>query len=45
MDTGYYVEPDFFPAVMWGEAGLRIRLRANMTDSEIRQFCSVLADL
>jgi 7-keto-8-aminopelargonate synthetase-like enzyme len=44
MDSGYYVEPDFFPAVMWGEAGLRIRLRANMSDTEIKKFCAVLLD-
>ena len=44
MDTGYYVEPDFFPAVMWGKAGLRVRLRANMTDPEIKQFCAVLSE-
>lgn len=43
MDSGYYAEPDGFPAVMWGKAGLRIRLRANMTDSEITQFCAVLS--
>lgn len=42
MDSGYYAEPDGFPAVMWGEAGLRIRLRANMTDAEIKEFCSLL---
>ncbi|KAA9108157.1 aminotransferase class I/II-fold pyridoxal phosphate-dependent enzyme [Microbacterium rhizomatis] len=44
MDAGYYVEPDFFPAVMWGKAGLRIRLRANMTGTEITQFCAVLSE-
>jgi len=44
MDSGYYVEPDFFPVVMWGEAGLRVRLRANMTDSTIREFCSLLSE-
>lgn len=44
MDSGYYVEPDFFPVVMWGEAGLRVRLRANMTDTEIREFCALLSE-
>jgi 8-amino-7-oxononanoate synthase len=44
MDSGYYVEPDFFPIVMWGQAGLRIRLRANMTSPEIEQFCAALSE-
>jgi 7-keto-8-aminopelargonate synthetase-like enzyme len=44
MDSGYYVESDFFPVVMWGEAGLRVRLRATMTDSVIRRFCALLSE-
>jgi 7-keto-8-aminopelargonate synthetase-like enzyme len=44
MDSGYYVEPDFFPVVMQGKAGLRVRLRANMTDPEIKQFCAILSE-
>lgn len=42
MDHGYYVEPDFFPVVPWREAGLRIRLRANMTTPEIQSFVETL---
>lgn len=42
MRQGYYVEPDFYPVVMWGDAGLRIRLRANMLESDITQFASAL---
>jgi 7-keto-8-aminopelargonate synthetase-like enzyme len=44
MESGYYVEPDFFPVVMWGGAGLRVRLRANISDSEIRKFCALLSE-
>lgn len=42
MSFGYYVEPDFFPVVPRGKAGLRIRLRANMTTSEIENFVDTL---
>lgn len=42
MSLGYYVEPDFYPVVPHGEAGLRIRLRANMKASEIRSFARAL---
>lgn len=42
MDLGYYVEPDFFPVVAWREAGLRIRLRANMSVSDIDLFVKEL---
>lgn len=42
MDLGYYVEPDFFPVVAPKEAGLRIRMRANMSSSEIDLFIKTL---
>lgn len=42
MDLGYYVEPDFFPVVPWKEAGLRIRIRANMKDAEVEGFVKAL---
>jgi len=38
LQAGYYVEPDFFPVVSKGSAGLRVRVRANMTASDIRGF-------
>lgn len=42
MRLGYYVEPDFYPVVPRREAGLRIRLRANMKPSEIQSFVRTL---
>ncbi len=39
---GYYVEPDFFPVVKQGGAGLRVRLRSTMSGSDILSFCSLL---
>ncbi|WP_258061932.1 aminotransferase class I/II-fold pyridoxal phosphate-dependent enzyme [Rathayibacter iranicus] len=42
MNRGYYVEPDFYPVVMWGHAGLRVRLRANMSVAEVSRFTSTL---
>ncbi|PPG90699.1 aminotransferase class I and II [Rathayibacter rathayi] len=43
LERGYYVEPDFFPVVPKGEAGIRVRLRANMSENEIVGFASALA--
>ncbi len=43
--AGFYVEPDFFPIVSRGNAGLRVRIRANMTQSEINGFCAALKEL
>ena len=42
LDRGFYVEPDFFPIVSRGQAGLRIRIRATMTEQQITAFIKEL---
>lgn len=42
LSHGYYVEPDFFPIVKRGGAGLRVRLRSTMSNADIVGFCSLL---
>jgi len=43
--VGFYVEPDFFPVVPRAEAGLRIRVRANMSREDIASFSAVLPEV
>ncbi len=45
LDQGYFVEPNFFPIVKRGGAGLRVRLRATMAEADIVNFCSLLASV
>lgn len=40
-DNGFYVEPDFFPIVSRGAAGLRVRIRSSMSTADIEQFAHV----
>lgn len=41
-DKGYYVSTLTFPTVKRSDSGLRIMIRSNMYDSEIREFVSLL---
>ena len=43
LDSGYYTSAVFFPIVKRGVAGLRIMLRADNTDEDIRGFASALS--
>lgn len=45
LGQGFYVEPDFFPIVKRGGAGLRVRLRSNMSHADIAGLCSSLNSL
>lgn len=38
LERGFYVEPDFFPVVARGHAGLRVRIRANMGTEDLARF-------
>ncbi|MEV0532576.1 aminotransferase class I/II-fold pyridoxal phosphate-dependent enzyme [Kitasatospora sp. NPDC050463] len=42
LERGYYTSPIFFPVIGRGKAGLRLMLRANMAEAEIRDFCGAL---
>ncbi|MGW5063878.1 aminotransferase class I/II-fold pyridoxal phosphate-dependent enzyme [Streptomyces sp. NPDC004096] len=42
LEAGYYVEPDFFPIVKRGGAGLRVRLRSTMSRDDIDGFGKAL---
>jgi len=42
---GFYVEPDFFPIVKQGRAGLRVRVRSTMSHADITGLCSLLNSL
>ncbi|UIX32067.1 aminotransferase class I/II-fold pyridoxal phosphate-dependent enzyme [Streptomyces sp. GQFP] len=42
---GFYVEPDFFPIVKRGGAGLRVRLRSTMSHADITGLCTTLNSL
>ncbi|MEU8515402.1 aminotransferase class I/II-fold pyridoxal phosphate-dependent enzyme [Kitasatospora sp. NPDC048722] len=44
LKRGYYTSPIFFPVIGRGKAGLRLMLRANMAEAEIRDFCTALND-
>ncbi len=39
---GFYVEPDFFPIVKRGGAGLRVRIRSTMSHADITGLCASL---
>ncbi|MFH0271044.1 aminotransferase class I/II-fold pyridoxal phosphate-dependent enzyme [Vibrio jasicida] len=45
LDFGFYTSAIFFPVIARGKAGLRIMLRSNMQDEEIREFSLVLNQL
>jgi 7-keto-8-aminopelargonate synthetase-like enzyme len=45
LDSGFYTSAIFFPVIARGNAGLRIMLRSNMQDEEIREFSLVLNQL
>jgi len=40
---GYYTSAVFFPIVARNRSGLRVMLRADMTELDIRNFCSIVA--
>ena len=40
---GYYTSAVFFPIVARDKSGLRVMLRADMTELDIRSFCSIVA--
>lgn len=40
---GYYTSAVFFPIVARNKSGLRVMLRADMTELDIRSFCSIVA--
>jgi len=42
---GYYSSAVFFPIVARGKAGVRIMLRADLTDSQISGFCAAVREL
>ena len=44
-EAGYYAEPDFFPIVKRGAAGLRIRIRASMSREDISGFAAAAIGL
>lgn len=44
-EAGFYVSPVFFPIVPRGTAGLRVMLRTNQTDEQIRELCAVLVNV
>jgi len=45
LDAGFYSSAVFFPIVKRGAAGLRIMLRADNTEAEIRGFARALAEI
>ncbi|RAL30918.1 aminotransferase class I/II-fold pyridoxal phosphate-dependent enzyme [Rhodococcus sp. AQ5-07] len=45
LKLGFYAEPDFFPIVRRGEAGLRIRIRSTMTAESIAEFAYALSSV
>ncbi|MDD1978938.1 MULTISPECIES: aminotransferase class I/II-fold pyridoxal phosphate-dependent enzyme [Pseudomonas] len=40
---GFYTSAVFFPIVARDKSGLRVMLRADMTEEDIRSFCSIVA--
>lgn len=44
-EQGFYTSPIFFPVIAKGRAGLRIMVRANMQDDDIRRFAAALNQL
>ncbi|MEU0194038.1 aminotransferase class I/II-fold pyridoxal phosphate-dependent enzyme [Streptomyces afghaniensis] len=42
IEAGFYVSPVFFPIVARGTAGLRVMMRADQTEQQIRDLCAVL---
>jgi 7-keto-8-aminopelargonate synthetase-like enzyme len=44
-EQGFYTSPIFFPVIAKGRAGLRIMVRANMEDDDVRRFASALNQL
>lgn len=45
LNKGFYTEPDFFPIVRTGEAGLRVRIRSSMTEDCIDGFTKALSSV
>lgn len=45
LEQGFYTSPIFFPVIAKGRAGLRIMIRANMQQEDIRRFASSLNQL
>lgn len=45
LERGFYTSAVFFPIVRRGEAGLRIMLRADNTEDEIRSFAAAVHDV
>ncbi|WP_328605506.1 aminotransferase class I/II-fold pyridoxal phosphate-dependent enzyme [Amycolatopsis sp. NBC_00345] len=43
--AGFFVPPIFFPIIGRGKAGLRVMLRANMSTTEIEEFCQLVNTL
>jgi 7-keto-8-aminopelargonate synthetase-like enzyme len=41
-ERGYYVSPVFFPIVARDKAGLRVMLRASLTEEEIQNLCNLI---
>ncbi len=42
---GYYASAVFFPVVERGKAGIRIMMRANLTEEQIREFASLVKEM
>ncbi|HYO68739.1 MAG TPA: aminotransferase class I/II-fold pyridoxal phosphate-dependent enzyme [Archangium sp.] len=42
---GYYCSAVFFPIVAKGEAGVRLMLRADMEEEQVRAFCATVKDI
>ncbi|GHG73183.1 aminotransferase class I/II-fold pyridoxal phosphate-dependent enzyme [Comamonas sp. JC664] len=42
---GYYCSAVFFPVVARGEAGVRVMMRADMTEQQVRTFCDDVKDI
>lgn len=40
---GYYTSAVFFPIVARNKSGLRVMLRADMAEKDVRSFCSIIA--
>ncbi|WP_067537916.1 8-amino-7-oxononanoate synthase family protein [Nocardia crassostreae] len=43
--AGFFAPPIFFPIIARGKAGLRVMLRANMSATEIEEFCGLINTL
>lgn len=44
LENGFYTSAVFFPIVRKGEAGLRIMLRADLSEDDIRRFAAAVRD-